>query len=93
MAGQVRGAASHIIRDLLKEGHRFSFFQVIRLLRLLDPEPFNSQGQEPFRSKQISIRPDLSLAFPAADVDKVEKPEAEPAKEEAKVEEPKPQNG
>jgi type VI secretion system protein ImpH len=77
MAGQVRGAASHIIRDLLKKGHSFSFFQVIRLLRLLDPEPLDSQGQEPFRNQQISIRPDLSLAFPAADVAKVENPSPE----------------
>lgn len=77
MAGQVRGAASHIIRNLLKEGHRFSFFQVIRLLRLLDPEPFDSHRQEPFRNQQISIRPDLSLAFPAADVAKVENPSPE----------------
>lgn len=77
MAGQVRGAASHIIRDLLKNGHSFSFFQVIRLLRLLDPEPLDSRRQEPFRSQQISIRPDLSLAFPAADVTKVENPSPE----------------
>lgn len=74
MAGQVRGPASHIIRDLLKEGHSFSFFQVIRLLRLLDPTPLDSRRQEPFRSQQISIKPDLSLAFPAADVAKVENP-------------------
>jgi len=77
MAGQVGGAASHIIRDLLKEGHSFSFFQVIRLLRLLDPKPLDPQKQEPFRSQQISIRPDLSLAFPAADVAKVENPSPE----------------
>jgi len=72
MAGQVGGAASHIIRDLLKEGHSFSFFQVIRLLRLLDPKPLDPQKQEPFRR-----RPDLSLAFPAADVAKVENPSPE----------------
>jgi len=77
MAGQARRAAPGIKRDLLKEGHRFSFFQVIRLLRLLDPEPFDFHRQEPFRSEQIKIRPDLSLAFPAADVAKVENPSPE----------------
>ena len=77
MAGQARRAASHIKRDLLKEGHRFAFFQVIRLLRLLDPEPFDFRRQEPFRSEQIKIRPDLSLAFPAADMAKVENPSPE----------------
>jgi type VI secretion system protein ImpH len=72
MASKDRGAPSDIKKDLLKEGHRFSFFQVIRLLRLFDSEPFDVHRQEPFRSEQIKIRPDLSLAFPAADVANVE---------------------
>lgn len=69
MAGKTRTTAAHLKARLLKEGERFSFFQAIRLLRLL----LREQGvatATPWR--HIRVRPKLSLAFPETDVDRIE---------------------
>jgi type VI secretion system protein ImpH len=76
MAGPHRGLSpdmmSELKLDLLKEGHSFSFFQVIRLLHLLCRQDSDSDFSNPYESDSIRIRPKLSLAFPAADVDRIE---------------------
>jgi len=61
--------------DLLKEGHAFSFIQVIRLLRLFAGPSKESVDSGFQGTEHIRIRPKLSLAFPPADVDRVEQVE------------------
>lgn len=58
--------AGEIENALLAHGPSFSFFQVFRLLR--------SKGSNP-RRDPVHVRPNLSLAFPPADVARVEKKE------------------
>jgi len=62
-------AGSMLQSDLTREGHDFSFFQAMRLLRLFLR---SSQGHAPQNDHSpipIRIRPNLSLAFPPADID------------------------
>lgn len=72
MAGQGGRPLSDLKHALIEEGHRFAFYQAIRLLRLL-----RSPGQEGRRSPAdaaggVRIRPKLDLAFPPADLDRIE---------------------
>ena len=80
MAGQTGGSSSHLDTDLkaelkhqlLEQGHAFSFFQVIRLLRHLIAQSSRTQ-KPPFDfSETIRIKPNLTLAFPASDVESVQ---------------------
>ena len=79
MAGQAGGSSPHLNTDskaslkqeLLEKGHAFSFFQVIRLLRLFAMQPFRIQTPSSDLSQTIQIKPNLSLAFPASDVESV----------------------
>lgn len=76
MAGPYRGSSPDIMSelklDLLKEGHSFSFFQVMRLLSLLCQDAAHNLSNGTPEQDAIRIRPKLSLAFPAADVDRIE---------------------
>lgn len=80
MASKTGRSSSHLKHDrkttlkeeILKEGHDFSFFQVIRLLRLLSLQPSGSQTAPSAFSKAIRVRPHLSLAFPSSEVQSVE---------------------
>ncbi len=63
---------SELKLDLLKEGNSFSFFQVMRLLRLLRESPTGKAGTGIPDTDSIRVRPKLSLGFPAADVDRIE---------------------
>jgi len=76
MAGPHRGSPPDIMSelklDLLKEGHSFSFFQVMRLLGLLCRDTTLNQSTGKLEPDSIRVRPTLSLAFPAADVDRIE---------------------
>jgi len=72
MAGEVGGSSSHLISDLLKKGHQFSFFQVMRLLRLLIGHRTREDQKESSAEDHIRIRPELSLSFPPADVAAIE---------------------
>jgi type VI secretion system protein ImpH len=74
MAGEDRGTSPDIKKidlklSLLKEGASFSFFQAIRLLR-----HYVSTQDTPEHPdfSHILIEPLLSLAFPAADIQKIE---------------------
>jgi type VI secretion system protein ImpH len=58
--------------SLLKEGHSFSFFQAIRLLQNFIAPQDPQERHEYSGFSHIRISPLLSLAFPAADVEKIE---------------------
>jgi len=65
MADQARGSSFDLKLNLLKEGCSFSFFQAIRLLSLLN-------SKRTTESENITIRPELSLGFPASDIAHIE---------------------
>lgn len=75
MAGTDRGTSPDLKLDLklslLKEGKNFSFFQVIRLLRLYLNSSASTDESAPYEHKQIHIVPHLSLGFPASDIESV----------------------
>jgi len=76
MAGTDGRASAYLKQHLLKHGFEYSFFQVIRLLRRLDEQAdFDLTVSETARG--LRIRPHLSLAFPAADVEAVSERETE----------------
>jgi type VI secretion system protein ImpG len=61
------------MNDLLERGHEFSFVQVMRLARrFLDPRGKEGLPEVPWQDR-VQIRPELSLAFPASDVSRVER--------------------
>ena len=57
---------------LLKEGHAFSFFQIIRLLGCVEDSPGQNRPAGRGGLNNIRVRSNLSMAFPAADVEKIE---------------------
>lgn len=63
--------------DLLRHGRRFSFFQVIRLLRQLERTTGADSNADITDTGHIRIRPKLSLAFPSSDVDSIEELDGE----------------
>ena len=79
MAGQTGRSSPHLNTDtkgslkqeLLEKGHAFSFFQVIRLLRLFALQSVQAKKPSSDLSQTIQIKPNLSLAFPASDVESV----------------------
>ena len=77
MAGKARGPYSDIGRELLSRPHAFSFYQIIRLLRLLGSDGEKSEPSRAKKTAAISVRPELSLAFPSADVSGIEPVEDE----------------
>jgi type VI secretion system protein ImpH len=72
MASQNRRPSSNLKLELLREGHAFSFFQVMRLLRLFGRDSTEIEDASSAEADNIRIRPKLSLAFPPADVDTIE---------------------
>jgi type VI secretion system protein ImpH len=61
-----------LMKALLEQPHRFAFFQLLMLLqRYSGGAPLGRNG--PVAEERIRLRPDLSLAFPTADVSSVEK--------------------
>lgn len=58
-------------RELLDGGRRFSFFQAIRLLQ--SRLPSEQRRSQEYAFDNIRVRPALSLSFPTADIDQVEK--------------------
>jgi len=76
MANEDRETGTPLIQRLLKESHRFSFFQAVHLLE----QYCSSIGKVarvgdrgPADIECIRFRPDASLAFPASDVVSIEK--------------------
>jgi len=72
MAGQVGGPSFNLKLDLLKHGYEFSFFQVLRLLRLFSQDSEKLEEKKSIEEEKIRVRPELSLAFPASDVAGIE---------------------
>jgi len=68
MESQVRESHFNLKLDLLKNGHEFSFFQVIRLLRFFGLDAESTEKQREHERGNVRIRPELSLAFPASDI-------------------------
>ena len=60
-------ATTPVINDLLERGHEFSFPQALRLACA-------HLGPDALERNRLRVRPRLSLDFPAADVDTVERP-------------------
>ena len=60
--------STHLKRQLLDEGQRFSFIQAYRLLRYFVARDKGSLLDENELIGRIRARPDLSLAFPESDV-------------------------
>ncbi len=76
MAGTDRGTSPDLKLDLklslLREGGSFSFFQAIRLLRHYLGETQSGEKREAYEHRQIHVIPNLSLAFPASDIESIE---------------------
>ena len=70
-ASKYSGAKPSLLLELLRDGHEFSYFQTLRLLRLFSREGSRKSVFEPIESL-IRVRPHLSLAFPPADVKRIE---------------------
>ncbi len=76
MAGKDRRPAAYLKQNLLKEGHTYSFFQVIRLLRQLGTHTVPDLDLSE-QDRLLRIRPNLSLSFPASDIEAVHEIEDE----------------
>ncbi len=74
MASKGRGSPPTIKKELLSRSFEFSFFQVIRLLRLLANNGAMAHGEKDSSEvhRAIKVRPELTLGFPAADVSSIE---------------------
>jgi type VI secretion system protein ImpH len=57
---------SPVLEDILENGHRYHFHQLLFLLEQLLPKNNGASFDQ-----QVKLRPDTSLAFPASDVRKV----------------------
>ena len=79
MAGPDRKSALDLKLDLLKQGHGFSFFQSLRLLRRCGGTGEESPADREGADLDLRIRPDLSLGFPASDVARIEETPGGPA--------------
>ena len=82
-AGEASEAAASfpehgVFGRLFREGHRFGFFQAVRLLEQLYQDA-PSPGETPdLRAERIRFRPDTALVFPATDVKRITRDEDEP---------------
>lgn len=72
MAAKAGGSYADIRRECLTRPHAFSFFQIMRLLRFLENRRLKKGTPGGRKDVSIAVRPELSLAFPAADVSKIE---------------------
>ncbi|PKN04596.1 MAG: type VI secretion system baseplate subunit TssG, partial [Deltaproteobacteria bacterium HGW-Deltaproteobacteria-9] len=79
MADQVGLSTFDIANELVEKGRRFSFVQVMRLMRLLGHGPETLEDAHTFarQTQSLRIRPQNSLSFPASDVASIERAEGE----------------
>ncbi len=77
MASSGRRSSFNLKLDLLREGHTFSFFQTMRLLRLFVPSSKGGTGSGFGDLEHVRVRPKLSLTFPPADLDSIQESEDE----------------
>jgi type VI secretion system protein ImpH len=67
MEGSARGPSPDITSDLVGQPEKYSFYQVVRLLRLLSG--FMERGSNAsFFEKMLRVRPQLSFGFPGCDI-------------------------
>ncbi len=64
-----------LVNELLTNGRAFAFSQAMRLLRRLIKTP--AEAAESIGREPIRVRPKLTLAFPPADIDRIETTEEE----------------
>jgi type VI secretion system protein ImpH len=77
MADKTGCSSTNLIQELTERGHEFSFFQVMRLMRLfgyLSEREFDSASPE---MQTLRIRSNNSLAFPASDIEKINRTEGD----------------
>ena len=74
MASKERETFSDLEQSLLKEGPAYSFFQAIRLLRLIlrRREECGLKDAASLEGRFLRIRPELTLGFPSADIAGIE---------------------
>ncbi|MBU0994968.1 MAG: type VI secretion system baseplate subunit TssG [Proteobacteria bacterium] len=89
MAGEIGRSSSDINQDkgaciesglekeLLKNSASFSFFQAMRLLRFLGHSDNTFSDPDYAKKGNVHVKPNLSLSFPPADVDQIEKKDSE----------------
>jgi type VI secretion system protein ImpH len=70
MADQNRGAVSSLIQDIFEKPTSYSFFQAVRLLRLIENKT-SGPALEDFFQNELRVRPHLSLSFPANDMTEI----------------------
>lgn len=83
MGAEDRGRPAHLRAELFDHARRFSFVQVMRLLRrhYLSGSaaeigvPVEERSVDAFWRRALKVRPDLSLTFPGTDVVEVERPD------------------
>ncbi len=63
---------SPVIRALLAEGRRFSFFQAVRLTERIRADSVRIGRQGPAERESIRLRPTKSLSFPRSDLESCE---------------------
>lgn len=72
MAGTDWQSRHPLATDLLQNAKDFSFFQAVRLLHGLHPDAPRLGHQGPPELELIRLRPELSMAFPIADIAEVD---------------------
>lgn len=75
MAGMHGRPAPDIKNEILSTGPSFSFFQVLRLLKVLCASEKNKASDTSIPVPFLKIRPNLSLSFPSAGVSSVDETE------------------
>ena len=71
MAGTHGRSTPDVIDELLETGPAFSFYQILRLLKLLCRQGDEASLPLSLPVSQVKIRPNLSLSFPASGVESV----------------------
>ena len=74
MGSAQRGTFHNLRESLLKEGASYSFFQAVRLIRLIlrRQEKRGVKDAASIEGRFLRIRPELTLGFPSADIARIE---------------------
>ncbi len=76
MAGTDWATRDPVATELLKNGHRFSFFEAVRVLQGLHRDAPRLGHQGPAERERVRLRPSLDMSFPTSDVQTVREIEA-----------------
>ena len=72
MAGSKWGSFFNLEESLLQEGHSYSFFQAVRLIRLILRRQNDARDAASVEGRFLRIRPELTLGFPSSDIARIE---------------------